>query len=219
MKSSSGLTLYLVRHGETVWNRERRMQGQADSPLTKLGRAQAETHADLLARHEVDRIIASPLGRVRETAAVISRRLVVTPDFDDRLMEWSCGDWAGILYSDLSRLWPKEHAAWLGDRYGVRPPGGENMEDLRARAEAFWGEWQDRLTGRVALIGHGLMNRAIAGVLLDLSRAEIMAIRQKNDRIIRLSFTADRPIVHHFAGLRGPLTGLPGERGMTIPVS
>lgn len=93
------------------------------------------------------------------------------------------------------------------------------MEDLRARAEAFWGEWQDRLTGRVALIGHGLMNRAIAGVLLDLSRAEIMAIRQKNDRIIRLSFTADRPIVHHFAGLRGPLTGLPGERGMTIPVS
>lgn len=89
MPSPSSRTWYLVRHGETEWNAASRMQGQLDSPLTSLGRQHARTSGRLLARLGVDTVFASPLGRVRETLAILSEHVTVTSAFDDRLKEWS----------------------------------------------------------------------------------------------------------------------------------
>ena len=133
----TGRTWYLVRHGETEWNAASRMQGQLDSRLTPRGREHATGAARLLARLGVDSVMASPLGRVRETIAIMMAELSLTAVFDDRLKEWSAGAWSGELYADIGDKWPAEWAAWEADRYNARSPGGENFVDLVDRARAF----------------------------------------------------------------------------------
>ena len=209
MPSASSRTWYLVRHGETEWNAAARMQGQLDSSLTPRGREHARTSGRLLARLGVDAVFASPLGRVRETLAILSGHVTVTPAFDDRLKEWSAGAWSGELYSDLPRRWPDEWAAWTADRYNQRSPGGENFVDLTVRARAFV-EAANRAPGeRVAVVAHGFFNCVLAEVLLGLSTVETMQIRQANDIVIRIVVTDGVPSVDHFVGDVGPATGLP----------
>lgn len=202
-------TWYLVRHGETEWNAASRIQGQLDSRLTTLGREHARSSARLLARLGVDVVFASPLGRVRETLAIIAEDVPLPTTFDDRLKEWSAGDWSGERHADLARKWPSEWAAWDADRYSVRSPGGENFADLADRARAFLAEAATAPGERVAIIAHGFMNRALAFVLLSLPPADMLRIRQSNDTVIRIIEGHDAPAVDHFAGGQGPLPGLP----------
>jgi broad specificity phosphatase PhoE len=209
MPSHVSRTWYLVRHGETEWNAIARMQGQLDSPLTALGREHARMSGRLLARLGVDAVFASPLGRVRETLAILAEHVTVTPVFDDRLMEWSGGAWSGELYSDLPHRWPREWAAWTADRYNQRSPGGENFVDLVDRARSFV-EAAERVPGeRIAVVAHGFLNRALAEVLLGLSPVETMQIRQANDIVIRILVTDGVPSVDHFVAGAAPAPGLP----------
>lgn len=213
MSSSSSRTWYLVRHGETEWNATARMQGQLDSRLTALGREHARMSGRLLARLGVDAVFASPLGRVRETLAILAEHVSVPPVFDDRLMEWSGGAWSGEFYSDLPNRWPIEWAAWTADRYNQRSPGGENFVDLAVRARSFV-EAANRAPGeRVAVVAHGFLNRALAEVLLGLSQVETIQIRQANDIVIRVVVTDGVPSVEHFIGGAGPAPGLPLAAG------
>src|SRR5688500_7082109 len=192
------VTWYLVRHGETEWNAISRMQGQLDSRLTPRGREHAESTARLLARLGVDRLFASPLGRVRETLAVLADASLPLPTFDDRLKEWSGGDWSGELYADIATRWPSDFEAWVADRYHYRPPGGGNVIDVGDRARAFLAEVLPAAGERIALVGHGFMNRALAQVLLSLSPTEVLRIRQANDVVIRVVDDGLRPTADHF---------------------
>jgi broad specificity phosphatase PhoE len=199
---------YLLRHGETEWNAASRLQGQWDSPLTPRGRAHAATAAALLARLGVDRVYASPLGRARETIALMSESLP-PPIFDDRLKEWSAGDWSGELHADIRVKWPAEWAAWDADRYNNRSPNGESFGDMIARARSFLADVAHDPGARVAIVGHGFMNRALAAVLLSLSPAETLAIHQRNDMLIRVVMADAGPVVDYFVGAAGPWPGLP----------
>jgi broad specificity phosphatase PhoE len=207
---SSTRTWYLVRHGETEWNAASRMQGQLDSRLTPLGRAHAKSSAQLLARLGVDAIFASPLGRVRETIAIVEADVHAPVAFDDRLKEWHSGDWSGESWSDLRRKWPDEFAAWESDRWHARSPGGENFADLVDRARRFFADMAQLSAERVAIVAHGFMNRALCAVLLDLSPVETLGIRQANDVVIRIVVTGGAVTsVEHFIDGEGPRPGLP----------
>jgi broad specificity phosphatase PhoE len=206
-------TWYLVRHGETEWNAASRMQGQLDSPLTPLGREHALNSARLLARLGVDSAFASPLGRVRETVAIVQAEVPLPVTFDDRLKEWSAGEWSGALHAEIPRRWPAEWAAWDADRYTSRSPGGENFEDLAARARAFLADAGSASGRRVAIIAHGFLNRALAGVLLSLTPGETLEIRQSNDTVIRVVEGRGRPSADYFQAGRGPFAGLPTDAG------
>jgi broad specificity phosphatase PhoE len=214
-------TWYLVRHGETEWNASSRMQGQLDSRLTPLGREHALSSAHLLARLGVDAAFASPLGRVRETVAIIQAEMPIAVTFDDRLMEWSAGDWSGALHAEIPGRWPAEWAAWDADRYTNRAPGGENFADLTARARAFLADVVVAPGARVAIIAHGFLNRALAGVLLSLPTADTLQIRQANDTVIRIVERVEGPgarVVDHFNSGKGPMPGLPTDNDTTDAV-
>lgn len=200
---------YLVRHGETEWNAASRMQGQLDSRLTPLGRAHAKTSARLLARLGVDVIFASPLGRVRETVAIMAGTVSLPVTFDDRLKEWSSGAWSGELHADLGLKWPDEFREWTADRYNYRPPGAENFVDLVDRARSFVGDNPGSPGERTAIVAHGFLNRALATVLLSLSPADAMRIRQPNDTVIRVVERDGGRAADHFIDGEGPLPGLP----------
>jgi len=214
--SSLGRTWYLLRHGETEWNRASRLQGQLDSPLTDAGRIQARASAALVSRLGVDVIYASPLGRAQETVALMREQMTQPVVVDDRLKEWSGGDWSGELHADIRVKWPAEWAAWDADRYANRSPGGESFRDLIKRAMSFFDDVAPSPFTRVAIVGHGFMNRALANVLLSLNPAETLAIRQGNDTVIRVTVEPGGRCVDYFVGDDGPRPGLPTEAPRVI---
>jgi probable phosphoglycerate mutase len=108
----------LWRHGQTVWNAERRFQGQSDIPLDEVGQAQAERAARLLAALRPDLIVASDLSRAAQTAAPLARLTGLEVTLDKDLRERSGGRWEGLTDTEIRTRYPAEHASWT-------PPDGE----------------------------------------------------------------------------------------------
>jgi len=202
-------TLYFVRHGETDWNAEKRMQGQWESTLTERGRGHAEANAALVAALGVDALYASPLQRTRESAAPLAAMTGLSPAFDDRLKEWDAGDWSGVLYAEIPGRWPVEWAAWRADMWRVRAPGGENLEDLTDRGGAFLDEMLTREAGRrAAIVSHGFIGRAMIARLAGLAPDDALKLHTANDVVFRLRGGGDDWRCDRFEAGRGPADGL-----------
>ena len=129
----------LLRHGETAWNAEGRIQGQTDVPLSEAGRAKLRG-ATLPAACRGMRVVTSPLGRCVETAALLG-----FPDVprEPRLMEMHWGAWQGSLLEDLRKSLGESFRANEGRGLDFRPPGGESPRDLMARASAWLKEQRE----------------------------------------------------------------------------
>jgi probable phosphoglycerate mutase len=161
-------TLYFARHGETDWNRERRLQGQHDIPLNALGRTQSARCGailrGLLARagglasdHEY---VSSPLGRARETMELMRAELGLLPQnyrTDARLMEMSFGRWEGYTFSELQAREGAGLAARERDKWGFVLPGGESYAQLAVRV----GEWYAGVYRDTVVSAHGGVLRAL----------------------------------------------------------
>jgi len=116
--------LYLVRHGETDWNRQRRIQGLTDIPLNETGRAQARATGMLLSRRSWDGIFSSPLGRAVETASIIAAEVGLRePTLVDALVERNYGQAEGLDWIEVERRYPP----------GTTVPGRESREQVGAR--------------------------------------------------------------------------------------
>jgi broad specificity phosphatase PhoE len=188
--------LYLLRHGETLWNTELRLQGSCDSPLTARGRRQAEAMgralqqavaADDLDPEMLD-LVSSPLGRTRETAAIVGRVLGI-PDTrwrtDERLAELRYGEWEGCVWHDIVKLAPEDVARWRADPNAFTPPAGESHAELSARTRNFLDA--ALVSERPAIIvGHGVAGATLRGLYLGLSPAEIFVLEKPQDAFFRL---------------------------------
>ena len=132
------MRLFLVRHGETDWNREGRFQGQQDTPLNDRGRGQARGVAERLRGHRFDAVISSPLSRALDTARAIQTAAGRTDPviLEGGITEIHHGDWEGRLASEVRSLWPDLLDRWHRTPEEVRMPGpgGETLEEVRARA-------------------------------------------------------------------------------------
>lgn len=151
------LELWLVRHGETLWNEEGRVQGQSDPPLSALGRVQAEKLASRLAYTPFSAVYSSDLERTVETARLALPDACVNTDV--RLRELHFGAWEGRLWQEVSVDDPDALTVWYLDPYKNVPTGGESYAALSERVRA----WLTRLprTGRVIAFTHGGPIRAI----------------------------------------------------------
>jgi alpha-ribazole phosphatase len=166
--------ILLVRHGETTWNQQSRLQGQVDTPLSVRGEQQAARLGERLAKEEIDAVYASDLERAWRTAeiAVASRGLAVQRSPVWR--ELGFGDWEGLTYDDVVRRDPELARRRLADPAHVAPPGGENLNDLAQRLMPAAARLRDAHEGQtVLLVTHGGPLRVLACVLLglDLNRA------------------------------------------------
>jgi probable phosphoglycerate mutase len=168
-------TLYFVRHGETDWNAEARLQGQQDVPLNEFGRVQAEEAAArlrALVPHygELD-YVASPLSRVRETMERLRADLGLDPAsyrIDERLLELSFGSWEGLTWKELRRRDPPVAAQRQRDKWGLVPPGGESYAMLAERVAPVLTE----LTRDAVIVSHGGVARVLLALLCNVSRRE-----------------------------------------------
>ncbi|MCR8825584.1 histidine phosphatase family protein [Pseudosulfitobacter koreensis] len=157
--------LLILRHGETTWNREARMQGAQDSPLTAAGRAQARHQGAVLSAFgcEGHAWYASPQGRAWQTAELANTQgAAITADA--RLAEIAVGDWSGLLFDTIRAEAPHlfedaDSLAWYD-----HAPGGEGLAAVAARTLAFL----DALTGPAVVVTHGITSRILRCHLLGL---------------------------------------------------
>jgi probable phosphoglycerate mutase len=168
----------MVRHGETEWNREKRIQGHSDSPLTALGRAQAKQVGERLAMEHVDAIYSSDSGRAMQTAGIIAQHLnhlEIIPE--PRLREIYVGTWEGLYISELAERFPEEQAAYLKDRTGARG-GGESLAQLRQRAWEAISDIAATNPGKTTVaVAHGGTIQAAAGHVLGIPLERSRSLR------------------------------------------
>ena len=160
--------LYYVRHGETDWNAEHRLQGHRDTALNARGRSQAAECGALL-RHLLARdgraaadcfYVSSPLVRARETMQLLRVTLGLDPDayeLDARLIEISFGEWEGLTLKEIEERAPQALAERERDKWGFHPPGGESYADVTKRV----GQWYASLDRDTVVAAHGGVARAL----------------------------------------------------------
>jgi probable phosphoglycerate mutase len=200
-------TLYILRHGETVWNTQARMQGRLDSALTDKGREQAAEHARVLASVGIDTLVISPSGRTRETANIVNSHVNAPVNFDDRLMERDCGTWSGLTVDEIQKVSPDVWAARNADGYHFRPPEGENLPDMLIRVKPLLTQLEQHNGATIGLVTHGVMSRVILSHYLGLTPEEAMRVRHPNDLFYALSLGGDKVDVVHYHNGRGPISG------------
>jgi len=122
-----------ARHGQTVVNREGRLQGRIDAPLSDVGVEQAEALGRAFAREQVMRVVSSPLERARATAHAIAAKHGLGVEVDDRLIELDYGAWDGVRLGDVRA---EDWAEWRSDP-NFTPPGGESLVAVTARVRSF----------------------------------------------------------------------------------
>jgi len=161
---------YLVRHGESVFNVESRVQGQADVSLSDLGRRQAGDLAAwaraLPADATIDEIWSSPLARARETAAAMAATLGLPLLVDEGLAELHAGIFQGHLWADLEAAFPEEVARWRSGDVEYAIPGGESRAGLAARGRAALEKLAARPVRQMIVVAHGGVLTAALGSLL-----------------------------------------------------
>jgi probable phosphoglycerate mutase len=168
--------LLLVRHGQTEFNAGSRMQGQLDTELTDLGRAQAAAAAEVLSKRQPLLIVSSDLRRAYDTAVVLAERTGLPMRADTRLRETHLGDWQGLTHTEVDAAAPGARFAWRDDATWA-PHGGESRVDVAARGlpliaelladEPGWGA-ADGPERPVVLVTHGGWIAALTAALLRL---------------------------------------------------
>ncbi len=171
--------LYYVRHGETDFNVEQRLQGRRDTLLNARGREQARDCGALLRdlferdcrpAQDLD-YIASPLQRARETMEIMRSTLGLVPrafGVDARLLEISYGEWEGLTLPEIEARMPDMLAERERDKWDFAPPGGESYRALTARIS----EWYASLTRDTVVAAHGGGVRALMALLKLLPKEE-----------------------------------------------
>lgn len=171
--------LVLVRHGQTDFNVEGRMQGHRESELTSLGLAQARAAAPLLVRYKAVRLLSSDLSRAARTAEEIGSAVDLPVQLDARLRETDLGKWQGLTPSEVEADWPGALERWQSDaNWG--PPGGESRVEVAARVVPVIDELEAELAGSepstVIACAHGGVIAALCCALLGLDTAHWMAL-------------------------------------------
>ena len=162
---------YLVRHGETDWNVQKRAQGSSDTLLNDKGLAQAEILGKRLASTPFTAAYGSDLARAVATGATILRGRNITLQQLPALREKSYGEWEGISNEDVRERYPDMYKQFLQDSIGFSPPGGENDFDLYTRIETATRHIRETLpdpAGNILVVGHSNALRAMLVCLLRM---------------------------------------------------
>jgi broad specificity phosphatase PhoE len=188
--------IYFIRHGETDWNLEGRLQGQKDIPLNDLGRVQAEEAGRrlqaLVPHYEDLAYVASPMTRTRETMEILRGTIGLHPEtykLDDRLVELTFGVWEGLTWKEVRKAEPQLAALREQDKWNYAPPGGgESYAMLVSRLRPFL----DDLTRDTVVVAHGGVARAFLAIAcgvssrqaasMDIWQGKILVIEGRNHR-------------------------------------
>jgi len=208
--------IILIRHGETEWNREGRIQGyHGDSALTENGRAQAQKLAARLAGEDLGALYSSDSERARQTAAPIVAALRMAAVYDTALRERNYGEFEGWTYADLERERPEAYSKFRSRDPAYAPPGGESGAQFSARILAALERVAKPMAGRqAAVVTHGgvlgVIHRHVNGAAPD-SKRDYSLLNASINRLLysdgRWSIEAWGDVAHLSAGSGDSIQG------------
>ncbi|QPG26645.1 2,3-diphosphoglycerate-dependent phosphoglycerate mutase GpmB [Pantoea sp. SM3640] len=183
------LQVYLVRHGETVWNAERRIQGQSDSPLTEKGEQQAYQVGERVKHLGITHVIASDLGRTHRTAEIIADACGCTVTLDPRLRELNMGVLEKRPLDGLTAEEEQWRATLVNGTEGGRIPEGESMTEMATRMHAALNACLELPAGsRPLLVSHGMALGSLVSTILGLPAYAERRLRLRNCSISRVDY-------------------------------
>jgi len=161
--------LYLIRHGQTKWNLEKRIQGNMDSPLTELGQKQARWLYEAYRDCQIDVIYTSTLDRAFETAKILRGDREIEIIRLDELKEIHFGEWEGLEFMQLKEKNPEAFDAFRFTPETFRAQGGETFTEAKARVVGAVEKILEKNKGRkVAMVIHGAILKLLMGYYMDL---------------------------------------------------
>lgn len=176
------MELYLVRHGETESNLEKRYLGWTESPLSDKGLRQAEKAAFFLAGEKIEALYCSDLNRALHTARVIGASCGLRPEITPLLREINFGQWEGLTFDEIESAWGKRISDWIDDPFHKSAPGGETLKEVCERMLSFTA-YLERIYPegkRVAAVSHGGSIRALLYKVMGLDTKGFWAIKIDN---------------------------------------
>ncbi|MGH8794970.1 MAG: histidine phosphatase family protein [Stackebrandtia sp.] len=168
--------LIVLRHGQTAWNDNGRVQGISDVDLDDVGRRQAARAAPTLAKLRPSLIVSSDLSRALDTARAVADLVGTDVVIDKRLRERAYGPWEGLNHAEIEAAFPKEFAAWKA-RKPFEQDGIESPVEVAARGKEVLEDYASRLGETALLVSHGGLSRAAVGSFLNWTFAQIGTVR------------------------------------------
>lgn len=198
------MSIYIIRHGETDWNREGIYQGQTDTSLNENGRQTARELGKILSRINFSAIYSSDLLRARETAEIINDFLNVPIYYTQDLRELDFGDWTGISIWKMGEKDPELFKKWQEDPWNISPPGGETFRELTERVIRVLEEITKRhKSENILVVSHaGPIKAMIFGLLsatgkaywnIKISHSTVVIIDKDTDYTISMTKILDEP--------------------------
>jgi len=166
--------LYIVRHGETEWNRDGKLQGWKDAPLTDKGKRQAEALRERLKEIEFDAVYCSPLGRTLKTAEIVMDGKDVSLIKDERLKEINMGEWEGTKGEEIKKRFPEMYSDFWERPHIYTPICGESFHDLKDRIIPFIEEILEKHEDEnILIVSHGCASKVIMSYFEGRSLCDI----------------------------------------------
>lgn len=179
--------LYLVRHGETVWNVEARYQGHTDTSLSEKGLQQAQKLQERFIREPIDAIFGSDLNRAAETARIIAKPKGFNVQLTASLRELSFGDWEGLTYDEIVPKHGDLIHKWYENPEGITVPGGEPLSSMIKRTTEFiYSLTANQPENSFIIVSHGGPIRAIVAKLNNIPFNKMWSVKIDNGSITTL---------------------------------
>ncbi len=161
--------IYLVRHGETAFNRDGKGLGRSDVPLTDLGERQAEAVGRAFSGAPVARVYSSPLARALRVAEAVAQVVGIPAETREELTEMDVGETEGLDFAHMRTRFPEFILRWTGpDAVDTPLPGGESLRDVAGRLASLAAELRDPGGGDVVIASHNFVIKALLCTLLDV---------------------------------------------------
>lgn len=176
--------LYLIRHGETLWNKEKRAQGAQDIKLSENGKIQGKLLADSLKDKNIDLIYASDLSRAYETAELIGKSVEKPVTILEGIREINFGKWEGLTRDEMNNKYKEIFEEWNLRPHLAKIPGGETLKQVQKRAmEAVNGIIEKNPGKNIVMVSHGVSIKAIIFDLLNIELSNYKKFRQDNTAV------------------------------------
>jgi phosphoserine phosphatase len=177
-------SVYLVRHGQTAWNKEEVFRGRTDVPLNDEGLREAELAGGYFKGLEIDAIYSSPLSRAWQTAQKIARDHSLDVQALDGLIDMSFGGWEGRSLKEIQEKDERRCRQWREEPHLFRPAGGETLDEVRVRALAALEEViHKHFEKTLVLVSHRVINKVLICGILGLDNSHFWQIRQDTTAI------------------------------------
>jgi probable phosphoglycerate mutase len=189
-------SIYLVRHGQTAWNKEEIFRGRTDVPLDETGLKQAELAGQYFKSMEIHAIYSSPLSRAWQTAQKIAQIQNLKVDPLEGILDMSFGDWEGHAHQEIRNMDNETYHQWVELPHLVKLPGGESLDDVRGRAMAALEEVLRKHSEKtIVLVSHRVVCKVMICAILGLDNSHFWQIAQDTTAINLIQYKKGKYIL------------------------